>query len=211
MGEAAGPLPPHHRFRDFLAKEELEALLAHTLSSRDRFKPSTVGGGRVDHAIRRSERLRDLGPVEAMLRHRLADALPDILPRVGARPFELTLIELELAAHGEGAHFAPHIDLPVGPERRPVSGDGLGTHDRIVSAVLYFHREPKAFSGGALRLHRFGAEPGAGGHVDLEPEQNSLVVFPSWALHEVREVRCPSGRFEDRRFALNAWFCRDAA
>jgi Rps23 Pro-64 3,4-dihydroxylase Tpa1-like proline 4-hydroxylase len=210
MGEPAGPLPPHHRYRDFLPAAELAALLGHTLASRDRFRPSTVGGGRLDHAIRRSERLRDIGSAEVAIRQRLAETLPDIRRRLGGRPFDLTLIELELAAHGEGAHFAPHIDLPVGPDRKPVSGDGVGTHDRIVSGVLYFHREPKCFSGGALRLHRFGAEPGAGGHVDLEPEQNSLVVFPSWAMHEVREVRCPSGRFDDSRFALNVWFCRDA-
>jgi Rps23 Pro-64 3,4-dihydroxylase Tpa1-like proline 4-hydroxylase len=28
-------------------------------------------------------------------------------------------------------------------------------------------------------------------------------------MHEVRPVACPSGRFEDHRFAVNCWLCRE--
>jgi SM-20-related protein len=205
---ATGPLPPHHRYGAFLPEEELEALLAYALANRKRFRASTLFGGQVDRTRRFSEQLGDLGALAEPLRRRLAEAFPDILTRLGMRPFELALIELELAAHGDGAHFAPHIDLPVGPGRRPISADGSALHERLVSAVYYFHREPKGFSGGALRFHRFGGSGGEGEYLDLEPERNSLVVFPSWARHEVLTVHCPSGRFEDSRFALNAWFCR---
>ena len=90
-------------------------------------------------------------------------------------------------------------------------GAGEG-EDRVISAVYYFYREPKGFSGGALRLYRFGADaqdPAAdAGSIAFEPRQNSLVCFPSWAKHKVEAVSCPSGKFEDYRFGLNCWFCR---
>ena len=77
----------------------------------------------------------------------------------------------------------------------------------MISAVYYFHREPKAFSGGALRLYRFGVDPhdpaSEADSVAFEPRQNSLVCFPSWAVHKVDLVRCASDRFEDFRFGLN--------
>jgi Rps23 Pro-64 3,4-dihydroxylase Tpa1-like proline 4-hydroxylase len=40
---------------------------------------------------------------------------------------------------------------------------------------------------------------------DIEPGQNRLVAFPSWAPHEVMPISCPSRRFIDSRFAVNCW------
>ena len=97
--------------------------------------------------------------------------------------------------------------IPIGPDRTPLGGDPSGTQDRLLSAVYYFHREPKGFSGGQLRLHRFGSNGEPGDYVDIEPERNSLVVFPSWTTHEVRTVHCPTGQFADYRFAVNCWLC----
>jgi Rps23 Pro-64 3,4-dihydroxylase Tpa1-like proline 4-hydroxylase len=62
-----------------------------------------------------------------------------------------------------------------------------------------------------LRLHRIGSRAGEEGGADIAPEPNSLVLFPSWAPHEVLLVRCPSGRFEDSRFAINCWIYRARA
>ena len=122
-----------------------------------------------------------------------------------------TSLQLELAAHGDGAFFAPHLDIPVGSERQPL-GASEG-EDRIISAVYYFYSEPKGFTGGELRLLPLGplpegAQPEPTGHTDIEPVRNSLVAFASWFPHEVRPIRCPSGRFADFRFALNCWYCR---
>lgn len=207
------PLPPWRQFRDVLAPDELQALLDWTLESRDSFKRSELVGSRYAPDVRISERLRKLGPMRPLLEARLRAMLPDILAAAGSKPFEPDSIELEAAAHGDGAFFSRHSDIPLGAGRSPLGGDGSGPQDRLVSAVLYYHREPKGFSGGALRLYRFGAGEAAGeeDYVEVEPLGNSLVVFPSWALHEVRPVSCPSGRFEDHRFAINAWFCRQLA
>jgi SM-20-related protein len=204
-----GPMPPWHQFRDFLADGERRLLLEWTLSQRARFRPAGVAGAGYDGSRRVADKLKDLGPAAAPLEARLKSRLPEIFTRTGTRPFDVEHFELELAAHGDGAFFARHSDIPVGPGRKPLGGDDVSGHDRLVSAVYYFHREPKAFSGGALRLFRFGAsgeEPGD--FADVEPDQNSLVVFPSWAAHEVRPVAVPGGAFEDGRFAVNAWLCR---
>ena len=45
-------------------------------------------------------------------------------------------------------------------------------------------------------------------HLDVAPEKDSLLIFPSWALHEVMPVVCPSGEFADSRFSVNCWVWR---
>jgi Rps23 Pro-64 3,4-dihydroxylase Tpa1-like proline 4-hydroxylase len=72
----------------------------------------------------------------------------------------------------------------------------------VLSGVYYFHRRPRAFTGGELRLYAIG-DPDR--FVDIEPTHNTLLVFPSWAPHEVRPVSCPTGQFMDSRFAINCW------
>ncbi len=207
-----GPMPPWHHYRDVLAPDELSRLLDFTLASRDEFKPSKLAGGIIDPERRISTRLKAPDAVRPMLEARLGALFPDMLERTGVRPFDLEYLELEIAAHGDGAFFARHRDIPVGPGRTPLGGDESGTQDRLLSAVFYFHREPKGFSGGALRLYRIGAEvDSAEDMVEIEPLQNSLLVFPAWATHEVCRVSCPGNRFEDHRFAVNAWFCKTLA
>jgi SM-20-related protein len=208
------PLPPWGQFTDVLPEADRALVLDWTLANRARFAASAVrfeGEFRIDPKARVSERLGELGPARAILCARLDQMLPELLAASGSRPFIPDYVELELAAHGDGAFFRRHSDLPFGAARAAVGGEGKGgdRFDRLVSAVYYFHREPKGFSGGALRLHRFGGDGGGPEDcVDIEPVQNSLVVFPSWALHEVRPVSCPSCRFEDYRFAINIWLCR---
>jgi hypothetical protein len=210
------PLPPHHLYRDFLDPAEEAMLLDWALANRARFKLATLAGGNVDLQRRAAECLTDLGPAAAVLSDKIRGLMPDMLARTETRPFNLEYIELELVAHGHGAHFGTHTDMPLGWGRSPLGGDSTGTQDRLLSAVYYFHREPKGFSGGQLRLHRStpdddNSDPEpvrtAADQIDIEPERNSLLVFPSWASHEVLRVNCPSGHFEDHRFAVNIWLC----
>jgi hypothetical protein len=211
-----GPLPGHAQLDDFLAAEEHRALLDWVLGNEDRFAPATVTSGTagsgvtVDPDERIALTLRDLGPLQAMIEDRLMAALPYLRHATGTGGPMPQSLELELAAHGDGAHFVPHLDMSYGTDRRVVGGRPGAREDRLLSGVLYFHVEPKAFSGGQLHLYRVGGNPGEAGpddRVEIEPRQNSLAVFPSWALHEVRTVHCPSKAFHDYRFALNCWFC----
>lgn len=210
-----GPMPPHATLDAFLGAAEHRALLDWALGVEGEFKPAKVFRGEggtiraLDPTRRNALNHPGLGPFEPMMRERLLDKLPEIMAAAGYSGPEPRSIELELNAYGEGAHFVPHIDIPLGQVRKP-AGEGKD-EDRVISAVYYFHSEPKAFSGGALRLFRFGADPeeaGPGDSVAFEPKQNSLVAFPSWAMHGVETVHCPSGRFADFRFGLNCWLCR---
>jgi len=205
------PLPPCHQYRDFLDPAEHEALLGWAIANGARFEPARLTGHVLDPKRRIAERLNDLGPHRAVIERRLTENLPDIFRRTGTRPFDIETIELEIAAHGDGAFFAHHSDIPVGTGRKPLGGDKTGKQDRLVSAVYYFYREPKSFSGGTLRLYRLGDHKAAGDYVEFEPLRNSLVVFPSWVRHEVRPVSCPDCSFEDYRFAVNAWLCKTLA
>jgi Rps23 Pro-64 3,4-dihydroxylase Tpa1-like proline 4-hydroxylase len=196
------PIAPHRRHRSFLAASEQAALLDWTLSNEARFAPGQLKKGQVNSEIRRSKVLKDLGPLRPMFKSRLLDHLPRMTEGLGVASFAPSRIELEIVAHNDGDRFVQHIDTYRG-EDRPERGD------RVLSGVYYFHREPKAFGGGELRLHRFGATLGAAeDFIEIEPDQNSLVVFPSWAPHEVRPVTCPSGAFGDSRFSVNCWIYR---
>lgn len=202
------PMPPSILRDGFLDDATHQALLDWTLANAERFAPATVhrpDGTRVDTTARDNLKLADLGPLKEPLRERLLAALPKLSEDIGCSFPPQVLLELELTAYGDGAFYQAHTDtgIPGSAEARKVDPE-----PRLLSAVYYFHRQPKAFDGGALRLYRWGdvdtADPA--NFRDLEPADNRLVAFLSWARHEVRPVSCPSRRFEDYRFAINCWY-----
>lgn len=201
-------LAPYYQYRDFLGLTEERALFDYAVQNESRFKGSALAGGVIDETRRRSRRLTELGRPGEQFEARIRENAADFFAKSGTPPFEIEFVELEIAAHGDGAHFAAHSDIPFGWGRSPLGGDKSGTQDRIVSLVYYFYREPRAFEGGELWLHRFGSNAEPGDFVEIKPERNSLVVFPSWTTHEVRPVKCPSKTFADYRFAINCWLCR---
>ena len=216
-GGRALPFPPHRRFENFLPEPLVSDLVAWTIANEDGFEPAPVfygAGGResrIDPSFRKTFRLRDLGPFADPIKGHLDARRGEILSSVGHQGPDPASIELELNAYGDGGRFRPHIDIPVGENRRNI-GERAG-QDRTVSAVFYFHKRPKAFTGGALRLYRFGAAPGehddtGNGSIAFEPQFNSLIAFPAWALHSVDAVHCSTQAFADSRFALNCWLCR---
>ena len=194
-----GLMPPWLVRSDLLAPDEHRDLLDWAVDNAARFVPAALDKGLIDPAIRRALCLRDLGPFSDLFDRYVRAMVPELIRQLRVTPFIAGDIELELAAHNEGAHFALHGDLYTG------RSSAMGS--RMLSAVYYFHQMPKGFSGGHLRLHRIGAVPGDLG-VEIAPDHNSLVVFPSWAPHEVLTVHCPSGAFADSRFAVNCWIYR---
>lgn len=195
------PAPPHLVTDDFLSAPERADLLRWILDNRARFRAARTAAG-VQPEGRHALTLRDLGPLTETVRERALAHFAVWTARLRVTPFEPSLVELELAAHNDGSHFALHTDTYPGD--RPALGD------RMLSAVYYCHEEPKRFSGGALRLHHMGARAGDAG-VDISPDEGRLVVFPSWWPHEVLRVSCKSGAFEDSRFSLNCWLHRERA
>lgn len=193
------PILPHLRITDFLDAQTHAALLDWTLKNETRFVPAQLAGGLVKPEARRALVLRDLGSHAAVLDTRMRAEAPHWAAALRSTPFETSEVELELAAHNDGAHFTLHSDT--------YARDEVARGDRMLSAVYYFHRQPKGFEGGALRLHRLNAAPGDAG-LDIAPDDNSLVIFPSWGPHEVMPVGCPSRAFADSRFAVNCWIYR---
>jgi hypothetical protein len=202
IGAASGLMPPFLVLRDFLDEASVTGLLDHAISRQTRFTPTGVGsapgGALIDPSVRISTGLRDLGSFGPLLRARILGLLPTLVETLRVQPVEDPRLETQLVAHGDGAFYRQHIDTQTASyqERDRI---------RILSGVYYFHAEPKAFTGGALRLYAIGGREGAN-FIDVEPARNTLLVFLSWAPHEVLPVSCPSKAFADSRFAINCWF-----
>jgi SM-20-related protein len=143
--------------------------------------------------------LADLGPFATPLRDRLSALQDELVAELKVTPFRTARIELQIAAHGDGAFFRRHRDLA-----RP--GDRPRKTRRVMSGVYYLHAVPKAFGGGAFRLHEVLPRGDVAQHLDIEPQHNAAIFFPAWMPHEVTPVSCPSRRFADFRFAINCWY-----
>ena len=190
---------PYTVLPDFLAAKDHRALLDWAIAQEARFVPARLTGGVIDPAQRASVNLHDLGPYRDLIAQAVAARLPDLFAALRIAPFVPARYEIELVAHHHGAHLQLHSD--VHPEL-------FGRHaDRRLSAVYYFFRQPRGFSGGHLRFHPLGAKHGDPGR-DMQPADNSLVAFPSLSPHAVTPVDCPSRAFADARFAINCWVYR---
>jgi SM-20-related protein len=204
---AANARCPHLAFRDVLGAATVADLLDYVTSREKDFAPSSVrnrhsGEKKVDRGLLDALYLDDLGAfrgtIDAVMRSIAGvavDALHLVEPSVEPR-------ELEMAVYRDGGHFGSHID----------TGERLH-RVRVLSCVYYFAATPRRFSGGELRLHglpvlsarqRNASPP----YVDIAPETDTLVIFPSWLRHEVLPVRVPSGAWVDSRFTINCWLHR---
>ncbi len=189
---------PHAVQYDFLPNDTVAALLEYAVTHEPDFVPTEVRFQRLDPTVRVSARLAQLGAFRQIIEHKVFEMLPVLTDELRVTPLQADRMEIELVAHGDGAFYKRHIDTRTAPA-------GEGRRFRALSAVYYFFTDPKGFSGGALRLYGIGNRTD---FVDIEPVRNSLLVFPSWAPHEVMPVHCPSRRFIDSRFAINCWIYR---
>lgn len=189
---------PHRVIRNFLGSDLIGQLLDHAEANRDTFRPTGVGDRKINPEMRVSLVLRDFGSLRDALEARFLAVMDPTVADLRLSSFDLGRLEIELVAHGDGAFYRRHIDTRTGPSDK--------TTDRALTGVHYFHAEPKSYSGGELRLHSILPPEQGGQFLDITPEQDMLLLFPSWAPHEVRPVACPSGAFRDQRFAINCWY-----
>jgi SM-20-related protein len=189
-------MPPYLVLRDFLDEATVAGLLDDTLSRQSDFTPTRLGPAEVNPSVRVSTGLRQLGAYRQILNAKILDLVPQLIAQLQVTPFQAHRVETELVAHGDGAFYKRHIDTQTTHYNEV---DQI----RVLSGVYYFNVEPKGFTGGALRLYAIGGDGDCA--ADIEPVRNSLLVFPSWAPHEVMPVNCRSKRFADSRFAINCW------
>jgi len=205
MAENGRPQTPVAIFDEFLVAQEWRALLDFTLSHAAQFCATEVigsnGQSRLDQTYRRSRVIFDLGPFHQRFADRLLTFLPHVLLRLSHPAFPVSQMEIQLTATNNGEYFRAHTDNDHGQ----VAG-------RALTFVYFFHREPRGFDGGALRIYdtanNNGTATRAGPYRDIYPEQNQVIFFNSSCLHEIVPVRCPSGDFADSRFTVNGWFHR---
>jgi len=95
-------------------------------------------------------------------------------------------IEHQVAASNDGDYFRAHID--GGPD-----------DTREITFVYFLHSEPRRFSGGELTILSTTV---------IQPQGDTLVLFPSCSVHEVLPVRVESAAFADSRFTVNGWIHR---
>lgn len=187
---------PYMHVENFLSDELSQQIFDYAAENEDKYTPSLVGKeGKVNEKMRISKVTRDLGPFDAVLHEKIHAFYPEMLMGLKMADFKKKeQLELEIAAHGDGAFFKPHIDMRLGE-----------TGDRVLSAVYYMHSIPKKFSGGELKIYPLEIMPGDDEPVVLEPKHNSLLIFQSYVHHEVLPIVCPGAAFRDYRFAINCW------
>ena len=192
---------------EFLTLTELNTLRQHVLDQEMHFEISEVlspslTGGTVDYEHRRSRVLMNLGGHERMITDRVLTCLPRVLQKWGRDPFPIARIETQTTASNHGDFFRCHSD-----------NGAEAVAAREITFVYFFHREPKQFSGGELRIYDSRREndnyvPTAN-YRTIVPEQNQLVLFASGLSHEITPVDCPSGQFTDSRFTVNGWIHKE--
>lgn len=200
---------PHFVVPNFLGQAAVAQLLRYCVSNEAAFGTTSVGDGqstKIDGRLRRSRSLtrpdQFAVAVQRTMQERITAMLPAIVAALKMGPFQPAKFEMELVAHGDGAFFAKHIDTFTGIADLPPA-------HRMISAVYYFFAEPKGFSGGELRLYPLLDANDEGNYLDIQPVNDTLICFPSFAPHAVRPIICPTGQFGDSRFAINNWICRD--
>jgi len=194
---------------EFLAPQELEALTRFTLEHEADFSASEVVSpdaddgvvGIVNYEHRRSRVLMDLAQHQDVMLERIKTVLPQVLDKLGMEEFSIAGVEVQVTASNDGDFFHFHSDN--GSER---------VASRYLTFVYFFHREPRRFEGGELRIHDACREGGTyvsqGSYQTIVPRQNQIVFFPCELLHEITPVNCASRLFADSRFTLNGWLRR---
>jgi SM-20-related protein len=192
-----GKFLPYRIVPSWLGAERTADLLRYAISAEARFEPARVTLSTVDTLepkLRRARVLGDLGSFADILEEKALALQSDLEKSFGMGHRPTTTTQIDLVAHGDGCFFHPHIDTAT-------DDDYVPGKSRRLSLVYYLHRQPRRFEGGRLRLFDLVGKQ----TIDVEPEHDSLVAFPSIALHEVQPVSCPGGVFADSRFSVNIW------
>jgi SM-20-related protein len=188
---------------ELLAPAQLGELIDYTLAHESAFQISEVvspgvTNGIVDFEHRRSRVLMELGKYRDTIEEKLHAALPNVLPKLASQAFPVRRVEMQITASNHGDYFRWHSD---------------NAHDEIASRqvtfVYFFHREPKQFQGGELRLYDshfvHGTYVPMRTYRTIVPQQNQAVIFLSSLAHEITPVQCRSQQFVDSRFTVNGW------
>lgn len=189
---------------DFLTEAEQEELWQFTKNNDKGFVLSDIYNDKLpvnDRQYHRHSLILDqpftLAP---LIVEKVRQVIPQVLAVLQSKEFPIGPIEAQLTAHNDGEYFKLHNDNGV---------EDLAS--RTLTFVYYFHQQPKAFTGGELRIYEGKVEGEKGEkfvpkvYHAVVPKNNCIVFFPSQLMHEVTQVQCPSQKFLDGRFTVNGW------
>jgi SM-20-related protein len=193
-------IPSHYvQLDNFLTQAQLQRLVDYTLHREEEFVSTTTSTGDLDY--RKSVVLHSFPEFSDLITQRIQTVVSDVRSKLGIPQFPVTQIEAQLTGHNDGNYYKVHND-----------NGSADTATRELTYVYYFHREPKAFSGGELVIYDSKIENNyyvkADSFHTVEPRNNSIVFFPSRYMHEVLPISCPSRKFADSRFTINGWIRR---
>jgi Rps23 Pro-64 3,4-dihydroxylase Tpa1-like proline 4-hydroxylase len=204
FGWVVNPADVVVNLENFLGADASKQLLEHALKQQKKFVSSTIvprdaKRAVVDERLRRSRTLDDLGKFEKLVAEKLKEVLAPVLGRLKQPAFPMGRIEMQITASGDGDYFRLHRDTDKSDTRE-------------LAFVYHFHREPRRFSGGELRLFANEEIDGKPRPTDrsqiLSARQDQIIFFPAHFEHELLPVRVPSKEFGDSRFTVNGWIHR---
>jgi SM-20-related protein len=194
-----GDLPPVIVIDYFLGGVVAERLLQYAITRESGFRPSKVSlkhEGIIDESRRVSKVNSDTDAAMPLIEPAIRKAVDEAIPKLGLVNVESYSLEPELTWCGDGGFFKTHVDT--------LYRDRLA-NQRVMTVVYYFYKEPKAFTGGQLRLYGLGGDANSRSRQEIEPQLDRAVLFPAWFPHEVLPVHCSSAAFADGRFAISCW------
>lgn len=182
---------------DFFGAAVAQQLLQFAIAHEASFHASKVAllqEGVIDESRRVSKVNTDMAAVMPLMEATIRHAVDELIPQLGLVNVDSYLLEPELAWSGNSAFFKMHTDTLR-----------YRASHRVMTMVYYFHQQPKAFTGGHLRLYGLGAQADSTNYQEIEPRWDRAVFFPSWFPHEVLPVQCSSNAFAEGRFAMSCW------
>ena len=178
---------------------DARALLDDVVAREEEFVSNEPDGHRMRHGWVLTDPPPSAEPVLAFVRDRLPELAESFRLGFGAGPPSAPTLELTdvgVTAHRDGDFLGPHHD-----DGWPGPRNG-----RLLSFVYWFHHQPRSFGGGDLSLRgweRADAELSpTGPELEIQPDHDRLVVFPSVTRHQLRPVSCTPDRFASARFAV---------
>lgn len=176
----------HAQLLDFVRRQEAAFVGTTTSTKRGNYRESSV--------------LYHFAPFDELLRTKVRQLMPAVCEALKI-PLCNGAIEAQLTSHNDNNFYKVHND-----------NGSADTAHRVLTFVYYFHRAPKAFTGGQLVVYDHKVHNGYHFAADtfrsIEPNDNSIVFFASEEMHEVKMVNCPSLAFMDSRFTINGWIAR---
>ncbi|NEP46595.1 MAG: proline hydroxylase, partial [Okeania sp. SIO2H7] len=193
----AGVIPSRYiQLTNFLDSTLHQQILDYAVRQEPAFVGSSTSTGDLDY--RQSSVLHHFPEFADIMRGEIHRAFSDVIAALKINPFNITQVEAQLTAHNDGHYYKVHND-----------NGSEDTATRVLTYVYYFYQDPKPFAGGALRIYDSRIQNNyyvqADSFQDVTPLNNSIVFFPSYYMHEVLPIVCPSRQFSDSRFTINGW------